>query len=48
MDWFGLGWQASHDFLDALVEFVDFLMPNGTSIKSEIIVPSTCPPPPQW
>jgi tRNA A-37 threonylcarbamoyl transferase component Bud32 len=25
--------------LDALVEFVEFLMPNGTTIKSEIVVP---------
>jgi hypothetical protein len=33
--------EASHDCLDALVEFVEFLMPNGTSIKSEIVVPST-------
>lgn len=31
--------EASHDCLDALVEFVEFLMPNGTSIKSEIVVP---------
>jgi hypothetical protein len=42
--------EASHDCLDALVEFVEFLMPNGTSIKSEIVVPSTrllphCPQP---
>jgi len=32
--------QTSHDYLDGLVEFVDYLMPKGTTIKSEIVVPS--------
>jgi len=31
--------ETSHDYLDGLVEFVDYLMPKGTTIKSEIVVP---------